>query len=178
MPFSLEATRKQQAVDRVVVDDKHVCLRDGHVRLSQPRLERARHAGVLLLDPSDELDRACERPRLGAELELFAQGCKPGRAERPPVRLQGMSGSAQLLEVALLERASELPNEAGRILEERGDQLADEGGIADSCFEFCQVDRAGIVHFVRCRRVLSETARASAPASAAASSSLRIGLLR
>ena len=27
MPFSLEATRKQQAVDRVVVDDKHVCLR-------------------------------------------------------------------------------------------------------------------------------------------------------
>jgi hypothetical protein len=41
MPFSLEATRKQQAVDRVVVDDKHVCLRRRHVRPCQPRL-RAR----------------------------------------------------------------------------------------------------------------------------------------
>ena len=39
MPFSLEATRKQQAVDRVVVDDKHVCpLRRRHVRPCQPRL--------------------------------------------------------------------------------------------------------------------------------------------
>src|ERR671922_575430 len=106
--------------------------------------EGAFDAGVLFLDPCDEVARTCKRPGLSTELELFAQRRKRGCAERPSVGLQRVSGPAQLFRVALLERASERPNEAGGIAEECRNQLADEDRIADGCLDLRQVDRFGI----------------------------------
>src|SRR5919108_2182266 len=100
--------------------------------------ERAFDAGVLLLDQCDEVARTCKRPRLSTELELFAQRRKRGCTERPAVRLQRVSRSAQLFRVALLERASECLNEAGGFVEECRNQLADEDRIADGCLDLGQ----------------------------------------
>src|SRR5215204_2147361 len=114
--------------------------------------ECAFDAGVLFLDPCDEVARTYEGPRVSTELELFAQRGKCGCAERPPVRLQRVSGPAQLFGVALLERASERPNETGSIVQECRNQLADEDRIANSCLDLRQVNWFGIDYFLRRRR--------------------------
>src|SRR5215216_446972 len=116
--------------------------------------ECACDAGVLFLDLCDEVVRTCKGPPVSTELELFAQRSKLDCAECPPVRLQRVSGPAQPFGVALLERASERPNETGSIVHECRNQLADEDRIANSCLDLRQVDWFGIVYLLRRRRVV------------------------
>ena len=61
-----------------------------------------------------------------------------------------------------------MSQQARGIVEERRNQLADEDRIADSCLKFGQVDRFGIVYFLRRQRVVYRDADDSERASAAA----------